>query len=226
MVISVSVAAAGCASDGDGATEATSPATSESASTAVDTAPVDSTPDGTVPAGSVAATTAVDGTTALQVGLDDLAASGYHFVTIVTAGGSLAVQAAGDRVGDGSRFVLTRDDASVEYIATADGTWAMPAGGDWAAIDAPIATVDPISALGAATSVRVDSTDGQTTTIVATIPDSALGYQVGEELDVTITVVDGAITEVHYDTTVQGLAASVVTRLGPVADDAPVVAPI
>jgi hypothetical protein len=43
---------------------------------------------------------------------------------------------------------------------------------------------------------------------------------------VTVTLTDGAIVKVHYDSAVQGLAASVVTTVGPVEDDTPIVAPV
>ncbi len=102
----------------------------------------------------------------------------------------------------------------------------MPDGGEWAATDASTATVDPVPALAAATSVTLESSDGEASVLLATIPHSALGYDDDRETEVTITLIDGAISEIRYDTTVQGLAASVLTTLGPVTDDAPVVAPI
>jgi hypothetical protein len=168
----------------------------------------------------------LDGAALLRSGIEELVGSSYHFQTVVTAGGSVALQAEGDHVGDGTRFVVLRDDASVEYVVTPDGTWVMPEGEEWRASDIDSTTANPLPALDAATIVTVVSSDGTTVTLVATVPDTALGYEGDGVKDVTVTVIDGEIDNVRYDTTVQGLAASLLTRISPVTDDAPVVAPI
>jgi hypothetical protein len=222
VVAAMMVLASGC-SDEDGGAPASNDTVAETDTTAAGASPVDTAGE-TVP-GSVEGTP-VDAAAMLQIALDDLAGSDYHFVTVVTAGGSLALQAEGDHVGDGTRFVVMRDDVSVEYIVTADGAWAMPAGEEWNPTDAATATVDPVQALSAATAVTVEASDGTTTTLVATVPDTALGYDDDRSTEVTVTLVDGAISELRYETTVQGLAASVLTTLGPVSDDSAVVAPV
>jgi hypothetical protein len=183
---------------------------------------------------------AVDGAALLQTAVDELADSPYHFLTVVTAGGGVALQAEGDQIGDGSRFVVLRDDASVEYVVTADGTWVKPDGEEWRRSDIEVTTANPVPALAAATTVTVESTDdspagsttagstaaGSTVVLVASVPDAALGYEGDGAIEVTVTLLDGAIDQVQYFTTVQGLEASLLTRVGPVTDDAPVVAPI
>jgi hypothetical protein len=182
---------------------------------------------------------AVDGAALLQTAVDELADSPYHFLTVVTAGGGVALQAEGDQIGDGSRFVVLRDDASVEYVVTADGTWVKPDGEEWRRSDIEATTANPVPALAAATTVTVESTDdspagsttagstaGSTVVLVASVPDAALGYEGDRAIEVTVTLLDGAIDQVQYFTTVQGLEASLLTRVGPVTDDAPVVAPI
>ena len=71
-------------------------------------------------------------------------APGYHYRSTVTVDGVVAVEADGDRVGDGTRLGVTRDGASVQYVITPDGTWVMPDGGEWDQLDTPAATSDPI----------------------------------------------------------------------------------
>jgi hypothetical protein len=162
----------------------------------------------------------------LQTAFTDLSGAGYHFATVVTAGGGLAIQAEGDRVGSGMRFVVLRDEVRVDYIVTPDGTWVKPADGEWSAVDTQPATADPVVALGSATAVTLESTDGATTTLVATVPRTALGYEGAGTFDVTVTLTDGVIETVQYDSTVQGLAASVLTTVTGPQDGSPVVAPI
>jgi hypothetical protein len=234
---SVIAFASGCSSsDGTDGADATVPGTDVASTDPASTDPASTQPASTDPASTDPASTepastgptipAAEAEQTLQEAVDAAVEAGYDFVTTVTAGGGLAIQAEGDRLGDSARFVVTRDDAVVEYVVTADGTWARPDGGEWGPIDAPTATVDPLPALVGATSIASGPSSEGGPTIVATLPDSALGYADDRDLELTVTVVDGAITEIRYDTTVQGLAASVVTRLSPPTDDSPVVAPI
>ena len=195
---------AGCSSDGD------APASSGTSPEVTADAPQEST----------------DASGMLQAAFTDLSSAGYHFATVVTAGGGLAIQAEGDRVGSGVRFVVLRDEVRVDYIVTPDGTWVKPADGEWSAVDAQPATADPVVALDSATAVTLESTDGATTTLVAVVPRSALGYEGAGTFDVTVTLTDGVIDTVQYDSTVQGLAASVLTTVTGPQDGSPVVAPI
>ena len=124
------------------------------------------------------------------------------------------------------RFVVLRDDASVEYVVTPDGTWVMPEGEEWRASDIDSTTANPLPALG-----RRDHRDGR----VVGRNDRDVGgdrARHGARLrrrrrERRDRHADRrAIDSVRYDTTVQGLAASLLTRISPVTDDAPVVAPI
>ncbi len=219
--------ASACSSgDGDSSSGSTAGSVADSVVDSVADTVADSVPDtSAVPTGS-SPVVEEDGTALLQAALDELVGSSYHFLTVVSAGGSVALQAEGDHVGDGTRFVVMRDDALVEYVVTPEGTWVMPEGEEWRASDIDSTTANPVPALAAATSVTVESSEGSTVTVVASVPDVALGYEGDGAKDVTVTLLDGRIDKVQYDTTVQGLAASLLTRISPVTDDAAVVAPI
>jgi hypothetical protein len=223
VVVSLVAFGAGCSSDDDPATSPDPTPADTTDSTVADSTVTDST--GTEPTGTES-TGEVDGADALSTALDDLADSGFHFATVVTAGGGLAIQAEGERIGEGTRFVVLRDEARVDYVATADGTWVKPADGVWSAVASPPTAADPVPALASATSVTLESSEGSTITLLATVPLTALGYEGEDTSDVTVTLTDGAIVEVRYDSTVQGLAASVVTTVSAVQDDTPIVAPI
>ncbi len=219
VAISLVAFATGCSSDDDPSTSAGSSPTDTTTVTATESTATEST-------ATESTATDSDVAEALNVALDDLSASGYHFATVVTAGGGVAIQAEGDRVDDGMRFVVLRDEVRVEYVVTADGTWVKSADGDWSATDSEPTTADPVPALASATSVTLESSDGSTMTLLTTVPLTALGYEGDGTTDVTVTLTDGAIVKVHYDSAVQGLAASVLTTVGAVEDDTPIVAPV
>lgn len=163
--------------------------------------------------------------TALKEAVAALGAN-YHFVTTATVNGSTVLTAEGDRVGDGARLMLTSDAGAVSYVVTADGSWAKPENGTWAALDVPAATTDPLSALGSPSIVAKvpDSPLGQD--YAAVVQNDALGISGGGTATLVVTVVDGRVTAVTYTSVVSGQAAQVTTVLSAVTNAEPVVAPV
>lgn len=168
---------------------------------------------------------AVDGAPLLQAALDTLA-GGYHFSTHVTLDGTEVLVAEGDRVGAGTRLTIWSNDTSVAYVITPDGSWVLPDGGEWQALDDPPATTDPLTALRSASTVSGSSADGVTTTLVATVPAVDLGIAGEGTADVQLLLNGPALSEVSYTTTVNDASAEVRSQLSGVVDATPVVAPI
>ena len=217
--------AAGCSSSDDVASESAN-TSGPDVTTPVDTAASDtSTPDAQT--GDPTTTIALSPDEAAALLEESLAAStaaGYTFQTVVTAGGGLAMQGDGDRIGDGVRLTVRRDDAIVQYIVLPEGTWVKAAEGPWATTDEELATIHPLAALSAATSVNPGPADGGT--VVVEVPSSALGFPGDDVIDLNVTITDGLIESVQYDTTVQGTPASVLMKLLPLADSTEIVPPI
>ncbi len=186
--------------------------------------PATSTPTTTVAA--PAPTTAVDGAALLQQAIAAIGA-GYHFNETATVDGAVAITIDGDRLPSGARLAVSNADGLVYYVVTPDGTWLMPDNGEWEADDSPPPAVDPITALGAPTSVTVAGNDGTTVQLVVAVPFTALGISGDGDASLQVSVVSGALTSIVYSTTTaDGKAASTTTAIGPVVDASPVVAPI
>ena len=96
-----------------------------------------------------------DGAAVLQAAFDQVAA-GYHFVTIATVNGAVAISAEGDHVAEGTRLSVASNGAAVDYVVTPDGTW-VKKDGTWTEISDPAPVSDPIGVLRAPTSVTVTS---------------------------------------------------------------------
>jgi len=182
-------------------------------------------PTGTDATGStVQLTLPTDPTAALQQGLSALDA-GYHLVATVTVNGAVSLQAEGDRLGANSRLAITSAGNTVAYVITPEGNYAKPTDGDWALLDVTPATSDPIDALRAPVSVTaIDTTDGSLL-LKVTVTAVALGIQAEGNVDVTVTLVDGRVTTIAYDATVQGGTANVTTAISALIDTTPITAP-
>jgi hypothetical protein len=150
----------------------------------------------------------------------------YHFHQTITVDGAPALEADGDRVGDGVRLALTGPGGIVNYIITPDGSWVMPDGGEWEQLDSPAATSDPITALATPTSVTVGAADGANTTLEVTAASTTLGLPAGPDVSLQCDLVGGVLQRARLDSTVNGRPALVVAELGPVVDGSAVVAPI
>ncbi len=218
------LAALGCSDDGASGADSLAPLVtagppSSTATTPVAPTTVPAVPESTAPAAAATAppTTVappVDGAAVLGAAVAAMA-PGYHYRSTVTVDGVVAVEADGDRVGDGTRLGVTRDGTSVQYVITPEGTWVMADGGEWDQLDTPAATSDPIAALAAPTAVTVLSSSPDVVSMVVTVPTSALGLPGDGAADLNVTVTNGMVTSVAYRTAVDGRDAAVDTDLGP-----------
>lgn len=163
----------------------------------------------------------------LAQALDGLG-GGFHFATTITVGGAPAASAEGDRIGDGTRLVLDVGGGLVAYIVTAEGAWAMPDGGEWAALDVPPAAADPLAALRAPASITVEAFDGAATRLAAVVPAQALGVSTDPTAmaNVTIELEQTTLRAVTYETQMSGQVATVRSTFAPPADPNPVTAPV
>ena len=237
----VALSALACCSSSEGAPRAETAA--ELGSTVIDTAPTAVTvePSSTVTV-SVAPTPAptptlapapspapapipiVDGSAILYQALHALAA-GYHFTTTVTVDGVVRLVADGDRVADGTRLNLTGDGGTISYVITPAGSWVLPEDGEWEAVEAPPATVDPIAALWSLSAVTIDALEGPVTRMTATVPGAALGIADGAEAAVQLVLDGSMLREITYLTAVDARPASVQAVISPLTDATPVIAP-
>ena len=175
----------------------------------------------------VAATPApVDGAAALQQAVAGTG-GGYHFNQNASVDGSVALTVDGDRLPDGARLTVSNEAGSVSYIFTTDGVFIMPEGGEWEADDSDPPTADPINALSTPTSVAVASNDGTTVQLVVTVPLASLGIPGDGTVPLNVTVVNGVLSSITYNTTTpDGRVASTTVTISPPVDTSPVVAPI
>lgn len=211
----------------DGAPRAETAA--EVGSTVIDTATAvtvePSTSVAATPVPPPASTPAVDGGALLQQALDALA-DGYHFTTTVTVDGVVRLVADGDRVADGTRLNLTGDGGTIAYVITPAGSWVLPDDGEWEAIEAPPAAVDPIGALRSPSAITVDAVEGAVTRLTATVPPTALGLG-GEAAAAVQLLIDGTtLRDITYLTSVDGRPASVQATISALTDATPVIAPV
>ena len=176
------------------------------------------------PAPTVAPTVPVDGNAALQAALAALA-PGYHFNTTITIDGVVVLTADGDKVGDGTRLGVVRDNVVVQYIITPAGTWVQPEGGEWDQLDTPAATTDPVSALALPLGVTVDSVVDATTSLTVSVNPGGLGLVGTDPVNVSVALAAGTLRTVTYTTTVDGKPAMVVATFSAVVDGTAVVPP-
>jgi hypothetical protein len=168
---------------------------------------------------------AIDAAATLQTGLAGLT-GGYHFLSVVTVNDTESLRAEGDRIGADSRLTLVGPGGTVQYIITPDGSYALPEGGEWEALDVAPATADPITSLQSPSAVATSSVAGDTITLTATVDALQLGIAATGTADVQIVLTGGAITQISYTTPVEGGTAVVRTDVSPLADTTPIVAPI
>ncbi len=212
-VMAVAVLGAGLAACSSGSDDSGAPAT-----TASGTADSSGTP------GSTAAGSA-DAAVQLSDALGTLGVT-YHFVTTVRVGDEQVLTAEGDRVGEGARLELTAEGGTVSYLVTGDSAWAKPENGDWAELDAPPATSDPIEALGAPRAVSFGPETEGVQVLAVEVDNGALGLSGGGTSTLTVTIVDGRLDQVTYNTVVGERTASATTIFSEVRDPSEVVAPL
>jgi hypothetical protein len=176
------------------------------------------------PAATAAPAPPPDPVATLQAAIGSLSTT-YHFVSTVTLDGAVALVADGDRVGDGSRLTLTSNDGKVSYLITPDGSWVMPDGGDWQALDTDPANADPIGALQAPAAVQATSNDGSTAHFAVTVAPAALGVAGDAPVQLDVAITGNLLNSVSYATTVGGKAATVTATFGPAQDPTPVAPP-
>jgi hypothetical protein len=187
--------------------------------------PVSVAPDA-LPATTAGPATAapVDGAALLQQALGALA-PGYHFTTTVTVDGVVTLVADGDRVGPGTRLTLTGNGGTVAYVITPEGSWALPEGDVWQALDTPPASVDPITALSAPTGITVDAVEGTVVRLTATVSPAALGIGGDAAAALQVVLDNATLKDITYAASVDGKPASVQAAFGPLTDPTPVTAP-
>jgi len=149
----------------------------------------------------------------------------YHFSATITVNGAPALSVEGDRIGEGSRMEVASNGATVSYVVLPDATWVRASGGAWEVLQDPPASVDPIEALSAPTSLSVPVTDGQTSQFDAAVPSTSLGVVGDAAVPVHVVLTAGALTKVSYATVVSNVSAQVDTTFGPAIDVSEVVAP-
>jgi hypothetical protein len=229
----LAVATAACASSSadELATSVPAVTTTPIAAAIVDaTVPV---PDPSTPATSPVETTVaapvpspIDGAALLASAISGLSNT-YHFTTVIAVDNAVVLSADGDHVGDSVRLALTASAGVVNYIITPDGSWVMPAGGEWEQLDSAAATSDPITALAAPSTVTVSASDETSATLAVTVPAGALGLAAAApDVAMTCDLVDGQLHGVHFESVIDGKPAVVTAEFGPVVDGSPVVAPI
>lgn len=162
---------------------------------------------------------------ALGKALEQLGTS-YHFRTTAEVNGVRVLSAEGDRVGAGARITLTSDAGLVTYVITEAGSWAKPENGDWAKLDIPPASADPIRALARPSAVAKVPNPVEGVEYAAVVSRSDLGVAGSGTATLVVTLVDGRIAKVTYTTTEAGQVARVSSMLGAVKDPGVVVAPI
>lgn len=162
---------------------------------------------------------------ALDKALEQLGTS-YHFTTTAEVNGVRVLSAEGDRVGTGARITLTSDAGLVSYVITEAGSWAKPENGDWAELDIPPASTDPISALARPSTVAKVPNPVEGVEYAAVVSLADLGVAGTGTATLVVTLVDGRITKVTYTTTQAGQVAQVSSVLGAVKDPGTVVAPV
>jgi hypothetical protein len=154
-----------------------------------------------------------------------LLGAAYHFSGTIVVNGATALTVEGDRIGDGSRIEVVSNGAAVSYVVLPDATYVRQSGGDWEVLQDPPASVDPIEALSAPSSVSVPVSDGQTAQLDAGVPSTSLGLVGDSVVPVHVVLTAGALTEVSYSTVVGNVSAQVHTTFGPPVDASAVTAP-
>ncbi len=154
----------------------------------------------------------------------DSATGGYHFVTTVTLGSEIALQAEGDRIGGNTRMAVSSNGATVDYVITSDSSW-VAENGTWQELDEPPPVVDPLSALATPTSIDVASYDTSGATLAATYPSAAFALPGDAVIDVAIEVVGTNLSAIEYTAPGSTPPATVRTVLSPLTDTTPVTPP-
>jgi hypothetical protein len=196
------VSIVGCTSSQNAGGTESDPSTSTPASTS---SPIETTSAPTTTTTPVAAPPAAttdvpvpppDGPALLRRGFSELA-DGYHFVTIATVDGAVAVSANGDHIADRTRLIVTSGDATIGYIVTAEGSW-VSNGDTWQELDEPAPVTDPITPLTAPIDVTVVAHDEASATMAARYPASALALPGTATITVLFETVGSSIRSISY----------------------------
>jgi hypothetical protein len=178
----------------------------------------------TVPASTIVST--IDGTALLAKARAAVGAN-YHFTSTFVVNGAQTLVADGDRVGDASKLSITQNGATVNYVVLPTASYAQPEGGDWALLDTPPATTDPITSLASPVSVGVLLDGGSKVRLRVTVSAQLLGVGTTGNADLEVVIVDGVLSEIDYGTAVKGGGvASVATVVKSLPNAQPIAAPI
>ena len=178
----------------------------------------------TIPVSTIAST--LDGTALLAAARAAVGAN-YHFTSTFVVNGAQTLVADGDRVGDASQLAITQSGATVNYVVLPTASYAQPEGGDWALLDTPPATTDPITSLATPVAVGVLLDGGTKVRLRVTVSAQSLGVADTGNADLEVVIVDGVLTEIDYGTAVKGGGvASVATVVKVLPNAQPIAAPI
>jgi hypothetical protein len=152
------------------------------------------------------------------------ASSGYHFVTTVVVGADVALTAEGDRSGASTRMSVTSNDATVDWVITADGSW-VAENGIWREIDQPAPVTDPLVSLAAPSKITVTGSDAADATLTATYPASDFGLPGDTPIDVTIDLAGGDLASLAYTAPGSDPPVTVTTLISAPTGTTPITAP-
>lgn len=165
---------------------------------------------------------APDGPALLQQGFAELAA-GYHFLTVATVQGAVAVSAEGDHVGDKTQLSVTSNGATLWYVVTPEGSWVSD-NGTWQELDELAPITDPISTLTNPLDVTVTTYGDTTATLAATYPGAALALPDEATVTVLFEIVGTSILSMTYTPTTDA-QTFVRADISAIAEDTSITAP-
>ena len=163
---------------------------------------------------------AVDPPPALVEALDAVGER-YAFTATITVGGAEATRVEGTVYDGAGSYVVITPAGNVDYVISPEGQWARQEGAEWAVLGGPAPLAEPLAPLANPLSVVTTAVG----TIAAVYDGASLGFADGGEVLVTITIRDGAVAELSYETSVGDSLTQVVTTFDPTANLQPIQVP-
>ncbi len=149
---------------------------------------------------------------------------GYEFSATLVVDGQTAATTTGRWQRGSSILTVESGAAAVEYLITPEGQWARTTSGEWSQVEEAAPVGDPVAPVADPLSAELVSWDGSTARIAARYPAERLG-RTGDPIDVTLTVVDGVLTELSYSFEADGAAVEATTTFTPRPDGPAITSP-